>query len=111
MTNEIGKSYDYITDIPLFNLTQEKIDELNDKYLNKEKELQIVMETSEIDKWIAELDEFVQKYNEWTKLHSNLDKKKSTSLIKKKVAPISETLDKVSKSKTTSVVKPKTKAK
>ena len=76
------KSYEYITDIPLFNLTQEKIDELNAKFNAKERELQKIQATTEIQQWIIELDEFVEAYNEWIIKHSNLDKK---PLPKKKV--------------------------
>ena len=39
-TNDEDKlSYDYLTSILLFHFTQEKIDELNDKYDKKEEEL------------------------------------------------------------------------
>jgi DNA topoisomerase-2 len=74
--DESNKSYDYITDIPLFNLTEEKISELLDKYNNKEQELKHVESTSEIDQWNIELDEFVEKYNSWSKVHAiNLNQK------------------------------------
>ena len=68
-------SYDYITDIPLFNLTQEKIDELNERYNNKEQELFKIQSTSEIEQWNYELDEFTDKYKKWIITHSNLDNK------------------------------------
>ena len=74
--DESNKSYDYITDIPLFNLTEEKISELLDKYNNKEQEIKHVESTSEIDQWNIELDEFVEKYNSWSKVHAiNLNQK------------------------------------
>jgi DNA topoisomerase-2 len=69
------ESYNYITDIPLFNLTEEKIEELESKYNTKEEELRIVKITTEIDKWSDELDEFTEAYKKWTIIHSNLDKK------------------------------------
>ena len=58
-------SYDYLTDMPLFNLTYEKIEELNDKVKNKEEELMKVKSTSETDQWKMELDEFEVEYSKW----------------------------------------------
>ena len=88
-------SYEYITEIPLFNLTQEKIDELNEKFNNKEQELKIIENTSEQDQWISELDELSKKYKDWNNLHSNLDKKV------KKVIKDESKINIVSKSKNT----------
>jgi DNA topoisomerase-2 len=78
----ISNNYEYITDIPLFNLTQEKIDELNEKYNSKAEELFKIQSTTEITQWTIELDEFLNAYNEWIIKHSNLDNKPS---IKKKL--------------------------
>lgn len=58
-------SYDYLTDMPLFNLTYEKIEELNEKVRNKEVELLKVQSTSETDQWKMELDEFEKEYSKW----------------------------------------------
>ena len=63
-------SYDYITDMKLFNLTEEKIAELVEKYNNKEQELRKVESTSETEQWIIELDEFVEAYKVWFKTYS-----------------------------------------
>lgn len=68
-------TYDYITDMPLFNLTQDKIDELNEKLKNKEEELARIQSTTEIEQWTYELNELENKYIEWCEIHSNLDKK------------------------------------
>jgi DNA topoisomerase-2 len=75
-------NYEYITDIPLFNLTLEKINELNEKFNTKEQELHHIKITTEIEQWSIELDEFLNAYNEWIIKHSNLDKK---PIIKKKL--------------------------
>ena len=75
-------NYEYITDIPLFNLTLEKIDELNEKFNSKEQELHHIQITTEIEQWTIELDEFLNAYNEWIIKHSNLDKK---PIVKKKL--------------------------
>jgi len=64
-TSKDNKSYDYITSIPLFNLTLEKIDELNDKLKEKEKELDYVKTTPSIEVWKQELKELLTKYNSW----------------------------------------------
>ena len=65
--NEIfgEKSYDYITSIPLFNLTEEKIEELNNKLKEKEKELEYVKVTTPIQMWKIELKELLKEYNTW----------------------------------------------
>ena len=74
-TTNNDQSFEYITDIPLFNLTQDKIDELNNKFNQKEQELHKIHSTTEIEQWNNELDELVGEYNEWIIKHSNLDKK------------------------------------
>jgi hypothetical protein len=63
-------SYDYITDMKLFNLTEEKINELVEKYNNKEQELRKIESTSETEQWLYELDEFVNAYKIWYKTYS-----------------------------------------
>lgn len=60
-------SYDYVTEMKLFNLTEEKIAELTEKYNNKEKELRHIEVTTETEQWIVELDEFVNAYKTWEK--------------------------------------------
>ena len=59
------KSYDYITSIPLFNLTEEKIEELNNKLNEKEKELEYVKITTPIQMWKIELKQLLKEYNTW----------------------------------------------
>ena len=59
------KSYDYITNIPLFNLTEEKIEELKNKLKEKEKELEYVKITTPIQMWKIELKELLKEYTTW----------------------------------------------
>jgi DNA topoisomerase-2 len=59
------KSYDYIINLPLFHLTLEKIEELNDKLKEKEKELAYVKTTLPVDVWRQELQELLELYNVW----------------------------------------------
>ena len=63
------ESYDYLTEMSLFSLTEEKIDELNNRYKNKEEELKRVQSTSEIDQWMSELNEFKNEYIKWIEKH------------------------------------------
>jgi DNA topoisomerase-2 len=112
-------SYDYITSIPLFNLTEEKVNELLEQFNNKQQELVKVQSTTEIDQWNSELDEFVEAYNKWTKVHSNLDNKqtvKSTSVksngVKVTTRPsTASSVGSVAKAKTSTASKPKAKPK
>tara|TARA_B110000208_G_C11789740_1_gene437003 strand:- start:65 stop:3499 length:3435 start_codon:yes stop_codon:yes gene_type:complete len=76
-TRDEEKSFDYITSIPLFSLTLEKIDELNEKFLNKEEELNNVKAISEIDMWKSELSEFLERYLHWKKKYNIKKEKKS----------------------------------
>jgi DNA topoisomerase-2 len=57
--NETEETYDYLTEIPLFSLTMEKIEELNNKYKNKDQELAKIKSVSEFEQWTIELDEFI----------------------------------------------------
>lgn len=58
-------SYDYLTNLPLFSLTQEKIDELNKEYQEKADELELYSNTSIQDLWLGELDLFENQYKKW----------------------------------------------
>ena len=64
-TSSNVKSYDYITNIPLFNLTEEKIEELNNRLKEKEEELHNVRSTSPIEMWKLELKQLLKEYNIW----------------------------------------------
>ena len=58
-------SYDYLTNLPLFSLTQEKIDEFNNEFNDKSQELDLYTKTSIQDLWINELDLLQVQYNKW----------------------------------------------
>jgi DNA topoisomerase-2 len=68
-------SYDYLTNMYLFSLTEEKIEELKKKIDNKEEELKTVKSTTEIEMWKRELDELVLKYEEQLKQETPTVKK------------------------------------
>jgi DNA topoisomerase-2 len=65
------KSYDYLTNLPLFSLTQEKIDEFNLDFDNKNNELEIYSNTDIKDLWINEIDEFENNYTKWLDKYNN----------------------------------------
>ena len=60
-------SYDYLTNLPLFSLTQEKIDELNNEFTEKSDELELYTNTTIQELWIAELDVLETAYTKWYK--------------------------------------------
>lgn len=58
-------SYDYLTDMKIFSLTEENIDKLEKDYNDKVNELTIYKETSVKDMWTNELNKFTKEYNKW----------------------------------------------
>jgi DNA topoisomerase-2 len=61
------KSYDYLSSMLLWSLTQEKIDELEKEYAEKQKEYDDYNSTTEIELWKRELIDFRESYLEWLK--------------------------------------------
>ena len=59
------KSYKYITTLPLFSLTEEKIAELQKKYDEKEGELELYKNTPAAMIWLKELEELSAAYKIW----------------------------------------------
>jgi len=59
------KSYRYLTDMQLFALTQDKIDELNAEYEAKKKEFEDYSSVTEAQLWKRELEVFRTSYNLW----------------------------------------------
>jgi DNA topoisomerase II len=85
------KSYDYIINIPLFHLTLEKIDELNNKLKEKEEELAYVKTTPSIDVWRKELTELLKLYTSWhnekaKEFESNISGNVKITTLKKKTS-------------------------
>ena len=80
-------SYSYLTDLPLFSLTQDKIDEYNKQYNEKNNEFETYKNTTIQQLWLNELDVFEKKYNKWLNITIE-DKKvsddKKVKLVKKK---------------------------
>ena len=65
---KINNTYSYLTDIKIFDLTIEKIKNLQDKYDSKEKELNKLLILSEKDIWKSELLELKNEYVKFLKL-------------------------------------------
>ena len=90
-TSNENKSYDYITNIPLFNLTLEKIEELNNKLKEKEQELNYVKITPPVDVWRLELKELLKEYEAWytnkvKEFNDNVDGNIKITNLKKKTS-------------------------
>jgi len=58
-------SYDYITNLPLFSLTLEKIEEFNKDYNDKLSELTLYKNTTIQQLWINEIDNLEKVYIKW----------------------------------------------
>ena len=83
-------SYHYLTKLLLFQLTFDKIQELNEKYNAKKEELEYYKNTTNKELWLKELEEFEKVYIKWydeqlNQLQSNTkDTKKTTNKKSKK---------------------------
>jgi DNA topoisomerase-2 len=84
-------SYDYLTNMSLFSLTLDKIDDLDNKYKNKQDEIEIIKNTTVIQQWTKELDEFIVEYNKMLKVIEEEIKNnkkvvnKTTKIVKSKI--------------------------
>jgi DNA topoisomerase-2 len=84
-------SYNYLTDLPLFSLTEEKIDEINKTYEEKNEELDVYKNTSVEELWIMELDELEKVYD---KFMANFEKEINGDSKKKNTKDKKDTKDK-----------------
>jgi len=64
-TDNDKESYEYLINIPILSLSEEKINELEEKYKNKEQELIKVNACSEEESWKRELFELREQYIVW----------------------------------------------
>lgn len=70
---EDEKSYEYLTSMALFSLTQEKIEELENIYNEKMNELEKYKKLSIRDIWKEDLNEFESAYDKWIKARDEED--------------------------------------
>jgi DNA topoisomerase-2 len=84
----VYKSYDYITSMPLFSLTFEKIEKLTKELLEKEKEVHDYNSTTEKQMWRRELKNLMDYYPSWIaereEEDDDTDNKKKKSVKKSK---------------------------
>lgn len=82
-TKVVYKKYNYITDLPLFSLTEDKLAELTSQRDIKNAEYEKYIATDSKDIWKEELKEFSDAYDKWyaEEIESN---KKNTSMTGKK---------------------------
>jgi hypothetical protein len=58
-------SYDYLLSMPIYNLTSEKIIELNKQHKDKEEEYEQLNSKTPEDIWLSELDILEDEYTKW----------------------------------------------
>jgi DNA topoisomerase II len=63
---EEEKTYRYVTDMQLFSLTEEKINELKNEYNKKKEEYEDYNSTTPSELWRRELEELMEFYEKWT---------------------------------------------
>jgi DNA topoisomerase II len=66
-TDQSKPSYNYITNIKLFDLTAEKVEELKNKLSNKQNDIEELENKTTNDMWADELEDFINEYDIWEK--------------------------------------------
>jgi DNA topoisomerase II len=81
------KTYDYVTNLQLFSLTEEKIAELEKQHADKKAELELYTNTPVKDIWKMELKELLDAYESWyqKEMEPEIKYKKSTATKSKRV--------------------------
>ena len=82
--DEEEKSYDYLTSMLLFSLTEEKIEELQQQYDSKNEELQRYKDLTVAQIWKYELEELLKQYKKWKTGKEESQVNEPTATIKKK---------------------------
>jgi DNA topoisomerase-2 len=78
---KIEDSYNYLLSMPIYNLTQEKIEELKKQEKEKQTEYDTLVKMKPQDLWLTDLDDFENAYDSWTeakkeKENNNVSQKK-----------------------------------
>jgi DNA gyrase/topoisomerase IV, subunit A. len=66
--NEGVTDFDYLLGMPIYSLTREKIEKLNDQAAKKEDELLALLKQSPKDLWNKDLDAFLAEWEVWSNL-------------------------------------------
>jgi DNA topoisomerase-2 len=84
---EDKKTFRYITDMPLFSLTKEKIEKLREEYKQKKKDYDDYNKLTIEELWKIELMEFIEAYDKWIINENENEKDSDNSKVKvKKIA-------------------------
>jgi DNA topoisomerase-2 len=89
-------SYSYLTDLPLWSLTFEKIEELKKELEDTRRVLDEYKKLTVNDIWLSELDEFMEHYEKWLKEWEE-EKERENSFEKKKTKSAKKTITKKKK--------------
>ena len=81
--NDTNISYDYLLSMPIYNLTLEKIEELQKQEDKNTAEYNTLLELSSNTMWLNELLDLKEKYNNWTS-KKMIESHPSQTLTKKK---------------------------
>jgi DNA topoisomerase-2 len=78
-------SYNYLLSMPIYNLTQEKIDELKKQETEKQSEFDLLIEKTPENLWLTDLEDLEESYDKWyqNKNSSNITVKKAKKINKK----------------------------
>ena len=96
---ESEKSYDYLLNLPIFSLSEDRILEHEKNYQKKSEELELYKNTSIENLWTSDLDKFEKKYDKFyeeyikkinTKCNSKMSSKKIKASKTKKKKPASK---------------------
>jgi DNA topoisomerase-2 len=82
---KIDDSYNYLLSMPIYNLTQEKIEELKKQEKEKQTEFDTLVGMKPQDLWINDLDVFERAYDSWIQAK---EEKESNSVSQKKVKKV-----------------------
>jgi DNA topoisomerase-2 len=105
-------SYDYLTNLPLFSLTAEKIDDINKEFDEKKLELDVYTNTSVDKLWLTELDDFEKSYRKWiTLFEDSINENKPKKGAKTVKGKVTKTINTGGKDEVKEVVKEVKKAK
>jgi DNA gyrase/topoisomerase IV subunit B len=74
-----NESYDYLLNMPIYNLTKEKVEHLKEQEQDKEAEYKSLKKLKSSDIWLSELDHLETIYDKWI----NKDKKATIKKSKK----------------------------
>jgi DNA topoisomerase-2 len=89
-------TYSYLTDLPLWTLTFEKIEELKKELEDTRKVLDEYKKLTVNDIWLNELDEFLEAYEKWLKEWEE-EKERENSFEKKKTKSTKKSVSKKKK--------------